>query len=102
MSSHATGIHTSGPQKHRFSNMENITRSHINVKHDEESDLSYRGDTWHRETELDKWTPVAKYTPEFVDTELDIPDTAVNHEFFDLFVTQAQQNEFLHDVFTST
>ena len=51
-----------------------------------------------REVELDEWIPVAKYAPEFVDTELDIPQYSIDPEYFQFFISNCQQNNMVYDV----
>ena len=46
----------------------------------------------------DSWTPIAKYAPEFLDTELDVPGNMVDENFFKFFVSSMEQNAMVQDV----
>ena len=50
------------------------------------------------EMKVHEWVPVAEYAPEFLDTDLDIPDVVVEQEFFQHFVQQERMNANLHDI----
>ena len=46
----------------------------------------------------EEWIPVAYYAPEFLDTELDIPDTMVDQNFFASYTTMNDQQGMIQDI----
>ena len=49
-------------------------------------------------TEEKQWTPIELFAPEFSDTELDIPGTMVNEDYFEFYVTQMQIENTVQDL----
>ena len=50
------------------------------------------------DTELNEWVPLVRYTSEFLDTDLDIPDEAVNQQFFKMYTSQVDLQTQMYDV----
>ena len=47
---------------------------------------------------MDEWEPVAKYAPEFADTDLDILQEVVDQDYFQFFQNCMESNAVLQDV----
>ena len=47
---------------------------------------------------VNQWTPVANYAPEFIDTNLDMPDEMIDPEFFNSIIDCNTQQNFIEDI----
>ena len=90
----ATEIVSEGSTNHQHSH--NFIAHHKRFQHDKEQiNLHEHGElTIH----MDEWVPVAKYAPEFLNTEYDIPDTQVDSSYFTQYEQHMTGTAFIEDL----